>query len=147
VAGLAISDHGTQEVPFKGHLEGVVTLHFDQPPFLWWAMSGSGNATQLGRFTVSATSLFGIPWAGYYTFTAANGDTLNAFFQLRRQSGTPFIVEDATIEDAGIFGGSGRFAGASGVFTINRSYEAITGGTTGSFEGTISAGRAPADVK
>jgi hypothetical protein len=44
------------------------------------------------------------------------------------------IVEQATIT-----GGTGRFAGASGTFTIERLFDPAAGTTSGSFGGTISA--------
>jgi hypothetical protein len=138
VSAPAIAQQVSQnEVPFKGDYEGLVTIHVDSPnPYMWWTMSGSGNATKLGRFTVQVTSRLslgpGLINAGYYTFTAANGDTLNAFFG---QVGTD---PPSTIESASILGGSGRFAGAAGTFTITRVYDPTTGTTAGSFEGTIS---------
>jgi len=139
VANPGIAKPAAQEhaVPFKGNFEGVVTIHVDSPnPYMWWTMSGGGNATQLGRFTVQVTSRLslgpGLINAGLYTFTAANGDTLNAFFG-QVDSDPPRTIESATI-----LGGSGRFAGASGTFTITRVYDPIAGTTAGSFEGSIS---------
>lgn len=139
VANPGIGRNAAQknEVPFKGDFEGLVTIHVDSPnPYMWWTMSGSGNATQLGRFTVHVTSRLslgpGLINAGHYRFTAANGDTLNAFF------GQVDTDPPATIESASILGGSGRFAGASGTFTITRVYDPIAGTTAASFEGSIS---------
>jgi hypothetical protein len=136
ISGPAVAGHLGHEVPFKGNLEGLVTLHFSSPPLTWWSMSGSGNATHVGRFTVAVVSLLGSSLehaAGYYTLTAANGDTVNAFFGGGAQTDTPLAI----VEHATILGGSGRFAGATGIFTITRVYDPVTGTTTGSFEGTI----------
>src|SRR6266849_2335443 len=43
------ADKGT---PFKGSLEGVTTITPIDPQFLAALVKGTGNATQLGRFTV-----------------------------------------------------------------------------------------------
>jgi hypothetical protein len=44
----------------------------------------------------------------------------------------------AIVESATIVGGTGRFGGATGSFTMERLFDSIAGTTTGSFEGTIS---------
>jgi hypothetical protein len=43
------------------------------------------------------------------------------------------------VETWTITGGTGRFTGAAGSFTVERSLDQTTGVTTGSFEGTISS--------
>jgi hypothetical protein len=140
-AVLALANLAGQEVIFKGTLDASVTLHFDQPPLLWWSATGDGHATQLGRFTLEIVSGLGSPHAGFYRFTAANGDTLNAFFVAdgpAQSAASGVIVERADVVD-----GDGRFAGATGTFTITRVYDASTGATAGSFEGTLSLGYSP----
>ena len=140
VLGLAGPADAGEQVPFKGRLEGVVTtLTPLQPPFMFVRVEGTGNATHLGRFTWVAMLVASPEEAtGSYQFTAANGDMLFADFT---GHGTPtetpgvlYIVDDATIT-----GGTGRFAGATGSFTIERLFDTVTGTTIGSFEGTISA--------
>jgi hypothetical protein len=42
-------------------------------------------------------------------------------------------------ETATITGGTGRFEGATGSFTSERSYDTLLGTSTGSFKGTISS--------
>jgi hypothetical protein len=47
--------------------------------------------------------------------------------------GVFYIEETATIT-----GGTGRFAGASGSFTVERLFDTVAGATSGSFDGSIS---------
>src|SRR5262249_21321618 len=104
-------------------------------------IDAGGNATHLGLFTVEIPHLVDLTTrtaTGYYVFTAANGDTLIAEFTGQAGPsdipGVPRIVEVATIT-----GGTGRFAGATGGFTVVRLYDPVAGTTVGSFEGAISA--------
>jgi hypothetical protein len=76
---------------------------------------------------------------GCYTFTAANGDMVFAEFtgfSSPVEPGFVFVTEEATIT-----GGTGRFTGASGQFTVMRLVDQMNGATTGSFEGTLSRGQ------
>ena len=100
-------------------------------------VEGTGHASHLGRFTFSFPHLVNTSTrtaTGTYTLTAANGDTLTADVTgTAVPTATPgvlYIVETATIT-----GGTGRFAGATGSFTIERDYDMVAGTTTGSFEG------------
>ena len=135
VAGLSTD----REVPFKGRLEGAATVTPQTPPFLAVSLEGTGNATHLGRFTVEiphVVNAANMTSTGTYRFTAANGDTVTAGFtgQATATAGVLSVVETATIT-----GGTGRFAGATGSFTAERSVNQATGLTSGSFEGTISS--------
>jgi len=75
---------------------------------------------------------------GTYQFVAANGDRLTASFS---GQATPTLAPGvlAIVETATITGGTGRFAGATGSFSCMRLFNTVTGKTTGSFAGTISA--------
>ena len=135
--GLGARSHGSQEVPFKGRFEGTQTLTPQQPPFGFVDGSATGNATHLGRFTVEFphTVNFATRTAvGTFTFEAANGDSLTADFTGQAQGG-PIV---SIVEHAVVSGGTGRFAGATGSFVVQRSFDPATGATEGSFEGTIS---------
>jgi hypothetical protein len=128
-------------VPFQGRLEAVVTRGAVNPPFVPVLLEGTGVATQLGQFTFSAPHLVNLTTrmaTGSYEFTAANGDLLFADFTGEASPtatpGVVYIVEVATIT-----GGTGRFADASGSFTVERLYDTVAGTTTGSFAGTISS--------
>lgn len=130
----------TFPTPFKGELGGDVAMT-PAPPLVLVDVEATGNATQLGRFALDVPHVV-YPEsrlaAGSYEFTAANGDTLSAAFAgqatLSEIPGVLSIVESAVIE-----GGTGRFAGASGSFTVKRWYDTLTGTTVGSFEGMISS--------
>jgi hypothetical protein len=146
--GLAGPVAAGEQVPFKGSFEGIAIVT-GGPAILTVAVNATGNATQLGQFTLSiphqvdrGISPFPFPWTstGSYEFVAANGDTLFASFvgQVTPISGGLAAVEIATVTD-----GTGRFAGATGGFTIARVVlvDPATGirTTIGSFAGTISS--------
>jgi hypothetical protein len=132
------------QVPFKGRLEGTVTITPVNPPFVVDVLvTATGNATHLGRFTLAIPHRVDrgtVPpsAAGSYQFTAANGDTLYASFTGQSMPtptpGVLYIVEAATIT-----GGTGRFAGAAGSFTCERLFNTVTFLTIGSFNGAISS--------
>jgi hypothetical protein len=77
-----------------------------------------------------------------YQFVAANGDTLTGLFTgISTPTATPGVNE--IVETASITGGTGRFAGATGDFTVERLFDTATLLTIGAFEGTISAPTGP----
>jgi hypothetical protein len=104
-------------------------------------IAATGNATHLGHFTLDVPHVVNPVTRtaiGSYQFTAANGDTLTAEFTGRSMPtdmpGVLYIEEMATIT-----GGTGRFEGATGSFTVERLFDTVAGTTIGSFEGTISS--------
>ena len=76
---------------------------------------------------------------GSYVFTAANGDTLTADVTGLATLVAPGVL--TTHEAAVITGGTGRFEGATGSFTADRTFYVATVTTVGSFQGTISPPR------
>jgi hypothetical protein len=139
LVGLAAPASAAQSVPFSGTLTGDVTVTPLTPPIASVVIDGWGVATQLGHFTVSIPHLVNQATriaTGTYTFTAANGDTLTADF-----SGLATVIGPGVLsvaETGTITGGTGRFDGASGSFTTERTFIIATGVTTGSFAGSIS---------
>jgi len=136
-AGVLSND---QEVPFKGRLEGTATITPGTPPFLSVSIEGTGNATHLGRFTVEIPHVVNTTnrtSTGTYEFTAANGDTLTAGFTGQATLTAPGVL--SVVETATITGGTGRFADATGSFTVERLFNQVTGVTTGSFQGAITS--------
>ncbi len=128
------------QVPFRGSLEGVVTNTPTSTPLVSVLLEGTGNASHLGRFTFRSTALVDFAankGLATWTFTAANGDTLTATATGHAEPpATPPILQ--VVETAEITGGTGRFAGATGSFTMERHYDIAAGTTFGTFEGTIS---------
>ncbi len=130
------------EVPFRGRLDGTVTVTPLTPPIASVLIEASGTATQLGSFTLEVPHQVNQAirvGTGSYEFTAANGDTLTADFTGLATLVAPGVL--TTHEEAVITGGTGRFAGATGSFTADRTFYIATGTTVGSFQGTISPPR------
>ena len=135
LASVAVS--AAAETPFNGTVNAVETgtVAF---PTRFVDREGSGTATHLGRYTERVTMVINIPTlssTGIATFTAANGDTLTTTVvgQATRTSPTTLsIVENYTIT-----GGTGRFADATGTFTLESTLEQTTGASSGTFAGAI----------
>jgi hypothetical protein len=133
VAGSAIA----AETPFKGTVNAVETgtVVF---PTRFLDREGTGTATYLGRYTEHVVMQINLPTmssTGTATFTAANGDTLSASVvgQATRTGPTTLsIVEVYTIT-----GGTGRFADATGSFTLKSTVDQVTGVSSGTFSGAI----------
>jgi hypothetical protein len=144
IRALVNSKPAAQELPFKGRLQGSFTFVPDPPPSTFASVNFgplTGNATHLGRFTLTGPHRVNVAVTpatatGTFEFTAANGDTLTASFT---GLGTPTAVPGVAsiVETATITGGTGRFAGATGSFIVERTVDLINLQTTGSFEGTI----------
>ena len=137
---LAAPVAAADQVPFRGSLTGTVTVTPLVPPLASVLIEGTGDAAQLGRFTVEVPHLVNQATrigVGTYVFTAANGDTLNADFSGQATLVAPGVL--SVVESGVITGGTGRFAGATGSFAVERTFFIATGRTTGSFSGTISS--------
>ena len=129
-----------EQVPFNGTLAGDVTHTPVDAQTNAVLVEATGTATQMGQFAmVSAHHLNTVARtaAGTFVFTAANGDKVFADFTGQGQPATPGVV--AVVETATITGGTGRFAGASGSFVVQRIYDRAAGTTTGSFQGAITS--------
>jgi hypothetical protein len=141
VLGLIGPVAAGEQVPFKGSFDGVDTVTAVNPPFISVEVDATGNATQLGEFTltiqgtVDTRTMSGT--GGIFLFTAANGDTV---FGIESGQATLTAPGVLTIVSNGIItGGTGRFADSTGSYTSTRLKDLVTGATTASFEGTISS--------
>ena len=126
-------------LPLKGSIEAVETYQVNGPTMFVTA-TGTGEATHLGRYTVSYEVEVDLP-TGSGTglsaqYVAANGDTLFA-----DGSGQATPTDDPTVfvvvETFTITGGTGRLDGATGNFTEERRVNIVTGVTSGTISGTI----------
>lgn len=125
------------ETPFKGTVNADETV-VPSPPTASLTRDGTGTATYLGKYTERIVMTIHLPTlssTGTATFTAANGDTLTASVlgQATRTGPTTLsIVENYTITR-----GTGRFADATGNFTLHSNVEQTTGVSSGTFSGFI----------
>jgi hypothetical protein len=134
LVGSAAAQKG---VSFHGTLQGVET---DVVTFPTVSVEGSrtGIATHLGRFTVTweaTVNLVDGSGSGSFHFIAANGDSIfTEDVGQAEPTDTPGVLRIVEINT--ITGGTGRFEGATGSFTLERLLDP-TGLTSGSFDGTI----------
>lgn len=141
VLGLAGPVAAGEQVPFRGGYEGSFTsTPIPGTPNALVVAEGTGEATQLGRFSFDFPLIVNLPTqtgSGTYTFTAANGDMVFADVVAKSSllpNGLRHVAEVAIITD-----GTGRFAGATGGFIGERLLDRATGEVIGYFDGTISA--------
>ena len=123
---------------FTGTVEAQETYVITAPTMLV-DTTGSGEATELGQFTVTwefTVNLDTGAGVGSAHFIAANGDSLDTT-SLGQGDPTGKPDENRVVEQHTITGGTGRFAGATGSFTLERLVSTATGVTSGSFEGSI----------
>ncbi len=143
LAGISVSVlAAAPRTPFKGTVEGTETGVVNYPQLIVDGR-GSGNATHLGKYTVTyhAEPTLTPDGGGSSTgdtihFIAANGDTLDATGNgVGVPTGEPGVNKVTQVYT--ITGGTGRFAGATGTFTMVRLANGPTGVTSGTFDGTI----------
>jgi hypothetical protein len=132
------------QVPFKGSDVGTFTLTAGGVCWEGWFqvdITGSGNATHLGRYTYVARECFNPlsgAFGGTFTLTAANGDEVRGTYD-GQVSGTLDPDVAAYHESADITGGTGRFAGASGTLEIDGLANLATGGYSQTLSGDITS--------
>jgi len=139
-AALALPAAAQNQVPFKGTFQGNDTVI--PPPTLTTAATGIG--THLGKFSFTqelTLNFANFTDAGSAQWIAANGDII---YTTVVGSAIPGDVVFTITEIHIITGGTGRFAGAQGSFTVHRTHVVApsddgTHITFGSFEGTISS--------
>jgi hypothetical protein len=136
LASVAVSAVAA-ETPFKGTVNAVETGQVVFP-IRFLDREGTGTATYLGRYTEHVVMQINIPAmssTGTATFTAANGDALFASVVGQATRTGPTVL--SIVEVYTITGGTGRFADATGTFTLESTLEQTTGVSSGAFSGAI----------
>ena len=143
IVTLAVPAAAQKLVPFNGAIQGQETDTLGSPPTQFAHGDTTGIATLVGqlRFTYDLTINHsnGVG-TGSGHLIAANGD--NIYTTVAAQfSPTPTTPGVGSITDINtIIGGTGRFAGAQGSFTVERLVDFLGENphfTSGSFHGTI----------
>jgi len=139
IAPFASPAVASEQVPFNGSWVSHETYDV-QFPVMFVHGTATGYATRIGRYTATyeeQVDLLTGSSVGAITVVAANGDVI---FATQTGQGDPTPDPDmfSIVEVSTITSGTGRFAGATGTFTIERLVNLTTGGSSGSFSGTIS---------
>ena len=137
------SNARNKRISFEGYLQGTETDVLQGSPPDVIAVDGMipGLATHLSEFTLNyqvMVSLSDGSANGTGELVAADGDRV--FVSIDGQSeatdtDTPSV--NSIVEMDSITGGTGRFAGAKGGFTVRRLIDLATGFTSGTVHGTI----------
>lgn len=126
------------EFLLKGSFEATETQQVVFP-IAYVDATGVGNSTHLGLFTYHLEAELYLPTltaSASATLIAANGDMI--FGKGSGQgtpTGTPGIV--SIVETYAVAGGTGRFAGATGNFTVERLINRATFTSSGTISGNI----------
>lgn len=125
-------------LPFNGTVESTETSVTVFPTMSATA-TGSGNAIQLGAFTIHyqvEISLLDLSSTETAQFNGTNGDSLRAeAVGQATENRTPGMLNVIGIYK--ITGGTGRFDGARGTFTLSRLVSVTTGAAASTFEGYL----------
>ena len=139
LAALAIPAAAQTQVPFKGTFQGNDTV---APPTI--TTSGTGRGTLLGELSFTQVTALNSPTtgAGSAHWVAANGDSIDSTSVVSADFSTHALGYITVTEIHTITGGTGRFAGVHGSFTLTLYHDVVprtdgTHGTCGSYSGTI----------
>jgi hypothetical protein len=140
-AALAMTAVAQNQVPFKGAMQGNDTDTAFTNTTVTVLTVGTGVGTHVGQF--SFTQQITVNFAdgtdtGSAHWIAANGDSFDTTIAGSGEpTDTPGVIRITEIHT--ITGGTGRFAGAQGSFTMERMASGITFLTSGSFHGTVTS--------
>ena len=137
-AALAVPAAAKQHVPFKGSMQGHDTNIGSTPTTVTVLTVGTGIGTHLGQFSFTQTVTVEFATGhdtGSAQWFAANGDSISTTINGSGQMIEPNLFRIEEVHT--ITGGTGRFAGAQGSFTVKRLASGVTFLTSGSYEGFI----------
>jgi hypothetical protein len=144
VQAYAVSATAQKQVPFKGSIQGheIDTPQGGPPPTtLLVDGSATGIGTHVGEFSFTYRATVNLAdgtATGSAELIAANGDRIfTTVAGSSEPTATPGVFSITEINT--LTGGTGRFAGAQGSFTVERLVDPGTGLTSGSFHGTITS--------
>ena len=133
----ALAGPHTKEKHFQGKVSSFETAQFVGTT-MFVDGSGTGQGTHLGRFTYNYEFTVDLPTldaVGSAEFVAANGDSFTTTITPTVSDGAPGFAH--LIETHTIVGGTGRFAGATGEFTLDRMFSFATSISIGTVDGEI----------
>jgi hypothetical protein len=140
-AALALPAAAQQQVPFKGTFQGKDAVN---PPTI--TTSGGGTATHLGEFSFTHETKLNSPTtgAGSAHWVAANGDSIDSTSVVSADFSTRSLGYITVTEIHTVTNGAGRFTGAQGSFTLERTHIVApsadgTHVTFGSFHGSVTS--------
>jgi hypothetical protein len=143
LTAFAIPAAAQKQVPFKGTFQANDLDSACSPPqdtCIVVTSTGTGIGTLVGQFSFrlqNTVNLLAGTEVGSAHLIAANGDTIDATVV-----GSGEVLDNGLIsitETFTITGGTGRFAGAQGIFIVERLASPVTFMTSGSFHGTITS--------
>lgn len=125
-------------LPFKGTVQATETSVTVFPTMSATGI-GSGSATQIGSFTIkyqAEISLLDLSSTESVELQGTKGDVIRAeAVGQATEDRTPDMLN--VIDIYKITGGTGRFNGASGTFTLTRLVSLTTGAASSTFEGYL----------
>ena len=127
---LAYPAMAKDQVPFKGVEVGATAAGGFVFPFATILDTAEGEATHLGHFSKNGIILINVvsmTVTGTFTLTAANGDEL---FLIGTGDAPPSSLDQETVLNITVTGGTGRFEGATGSWTEVSHFAFPFGATT-----------------
>ena len=130
-----------RQVPVKGAFSGQDTASHGASATELLDTAATGTGTHLGEFSftqVLTVNLANLTATGSARWIAPNGDYIDTTVVSSAElSDMPDFLKVTEINT--ITGGTGRFTGAQGSFTVERLHNLVTSATFGSFHGTITS--------